>query len=349
MAFGLHPPPRSQPAPTFTDSKPLVLLTPSSLSLRLIHHLHAAGYRTTTLSNSPSQATHLRRIGCQVKPGSFQSLHHLRTITTTCSFAFASLSPVHTAQAAHRQLNFLRNLLHCCRLNRIIRLVIHTTEHALFNGQPIVDADESTNYPSQHTAAFSTRASQQLETLITHAHLQSAPPCVILRTTFLWGDACDPFLTSLLAQLAENRTLLLVRHGHLLTSTCHVNNACEAVVCALRSTTHRTLCYFITDGQPILLHTFVRRLCQARNLSHVRTRAIPFWLVWLFAFFAQLLALCCRQPPAFTTACVRRISTQVTFCDKLARQQLGYVGQTTLDDGMRLLAHSRMPCPTTEQ
>lgn len=349
MAFGLDPAHRSQRTPSFTDSTPLVLLGPSSLSLRLIHHLHRAGYRTTTLSSSASQAKHLRQIGCQVKPGSFHSLDNLISITRTCSFAFANLSPVYSAQAAQHQLNFISNLLHSCRVNRIIRLIIHTTENALFNGHPIIDADESITYPSQQTASFATRVSQQLETLIRQAHLQSAPPCVMLRTRFLWGDACDPLLSSLVGQAAQNRRLLLVRHGDFLTSTCHVNNACEAVLCALRTKSQRQLCYFITDGQPVHFYTFVLRLLRACSLSHVQTRAIPFWLVWLFAFFAELLAFCCRQRPPFTTVCVRLVSTQVTFCDKRARQQLGYVGRTSFDEGMHLLEKKRTTCTTTHQ
>lgn len=320
-------------APSRPNSSPFVLVTPSPLSVRLIPRLLLAGYRVKTLAPSDAHAHALRRLGCHVIRGSFLCLQHVKLAARACLCAVIVAPPPHSSRDANNLRTIVTNMLAACTFCSVRRIILLTSEIAVFSHQPLTNVDESISYP--HPRSAQVAFAQELESLLRNAD-SARLRCVIFRIRLLWGLPHDPLL-AFLCRHPVRRTIALVNGGRFQTSTCHADNACEAIECALRIAPPSQV-YFITDGHSIMFSDFVTALLSAygaHQASAVVVRVIPFWFAWLAAVFFQMLAFVFRGYPAITTDTIAFFASDMTFSDRKARIQLGYRGRTSIQDGMR--------------
>jgi len=197
--------------------------------------------------------------------------------------------------------------------------------------RPLVNVDETRPRPQRPLGLYAlTKGAAEARVLAANApELQT----VIVRPRFIWG-AGDTTVLPPLAQAVRARAFVWFDGGHYLTSTCHVANACEGLLAAAKYGRGGEI-YFVTDGAPVEFRSFVTALLATQRLEP-GARSIPAGLARAVAGGAEgawrLLRL--RRELPLTRFRVRIIGEEVTVSDAKARQELGYAGRTSREEGL---------------
>lgn len=291
------------------------------------------------MAASIEQRAKLRDLGCcTVAYGGSYSFEAIRAA------ARGSLYAVHCASAfMHYDVSdddlmyksnhlIAANLIKACRILRIVKLVVQSTEAVLYDGRPLHNVDENYPFPLNPIGSCG-RSMQDIENLVLAANGPELRT-VIVRPRLLWGRDDEAFLPSLL-QNARSGALRLVGGGDYFTSTCHVANACEGIICAISEAKGGEV-FFLTDGRPVKFRQFVRALLKAsgmRKVDQVTDRAIPFWLARALALICEALGRISGTQPRMTRSGIGLIGQELTFVDERARRELGYRGSVSMACG----------------
>jgi nucleoside-diphosphate-sugar epimerase len=198
-------------------------------------------------------------------------------------------------------------------------------------GRPIVRAREDQRGPAAPIGLYPrTKALAEQRVLAANA----AGFCtVVVRPRFVWGKG-DTTLLPQLVEAVKAGSFRWIAGGQYLTSTCHVRNLCEGMIRAAESGRGGEI-YFLTDGEPVQVRTFVSALLQSQGV-HAPERSIPHWLARLTAWAVEgvwrLFRL--RRNPPVTRVAVKLIGEEVTVDDSKARQQIGYRNRISREDGL---------------
>ncbi|MDE2150440.1 MAG: NAD-dependent epimerase, partial [Gammaproteobacteria bacterium] len=122
--------------------------------------------------------------------------------------------------------------------------------------------------------------------------------------------------------------------GEYLSSSCHVENACEGLSRALENG-HGGEIYFVTDGPPRVWRELITRLLATQDVS-IGDRNLPRALAITIATGGQWLW---RLPgfsdaPPITRTALALTAHEVTVVDDKARSELGYQGAMTWEAGL---------------
>lgn len=123
------------------------------------------------------------------------------------------------------------------------------------------------------------------------------------------------------------------------SSTIHVDNVVEAVLCALeRGTGGRP--YFINDRDLVTFREFVAGHAEAEGMSIDSLRSVPYRVGFTLGRLMEAVAAIGsdKGDPPLTRTMVRLIGREFTTNDAAARRELGYVGTTTRADGLGQMA-----------
>lgn len=311
----------------------------SFLGRNLIPALVKAGYGVKSMAATIEQRARLRALGCStVGHGEAYSFEAIR------ASARGSVYAVHCASAfVHCDVSkddlvyksnhlIAANLIKACRVLRIVKLIVQSTEAVLYEGNPLRDVDESYPLPSYPIGSCG-RSMQDVEDLVLQAN-NTGLQTVIVRPRLLWGRDDDAFLPTMLKNSRCN-ALRIVNGGNYLTSTCHVTNACEGIICAILKATGGDV-FFLTDGHPVCFLTFVCNLLKAsgiQNIKEITGRTIPLWLARGLALFSEALGRSSGIQPRMTQSGIGLTGQHMTFKDDKARRVLGYRGKTTMACG----------------
>lgn len=317
------------------------------LGRNLIPALIKAGYGVKSMASTIEQRARLRALGCSsVGYGEPYSLEAIRVA------ARGSLYAVHCASAfvhcdvsqndiVYKSNNLITtNMIKACRILRIVKLIVQSSEAVLYDGYPLQNVNEKHPLPLNPLGSCA-RSMQNVEDLVLGAN-RSGLRTVIVRPRLLWGRDDEVFLPSLLEN-ARSGNLRLVGEGKYLTSTCHVANACEGIICAITYAKGGEV-FFLTDGKPIVFQCFVRSLLTAageQNVEETISRSIPLWLAGRLARVTETLGRASGTQPRMTQSGIGLIGQEMTFVDAKARQQLGYDSLMSIERGLQEI-HTRM-------
>jgi nucleoside-diphosphate-sugar epimerase len=227
------------------------------------------------------------------------------------------------------------------------RLVFVSSEAVLF-GAPIVNADERTPIPdATHLAAggansYSVTKREAERWLLSEAATLGLE-VVIVRPRLLWGRD-DTTVTPQLVALGRSGLLALLGGGGARTSSCHVDNACEALVCAATRGRAGEI-YFATDGPPVPAAQFYRALVVAASgrAPRLGVGTLPVALASALAAAGQAVATATagrlRAPLTFADVCA--FGREVSVRDAKARRELGYAPRTRRAQGLADVARRR--------
>ena len=213
-----------------------------------------------------------------------------------------------------------------------VRTFIHvSTEAVLVGGDPIVRADERRTLPERPLGLYPTTKGAA-EAVVRSAEGIRA---VIVRPRFIWG-AGDTTLLPRLEDAARSGQWAWIDRGQYATSTCHVDNVVEGMLCAAERGEHGEV-YFLTDGEPVEFRAFIERMAATRHLT-LGERSLPGWAAWMLASGLDgLRAMGLRGLPPLTRTAVKLIGEEVTVDDSRARAELGYRPPVTVDQGLEAM------------
>jgi nucleoside-diphosphate-sugar epimerase len=206
-----------------------------------------------------------------------------------------------------------------------------STEAVLLDGTPLVKADETRPIPDRPIGPYAwSKALAEKE-----ARAANGPgfDTVVVRPRLVWG-ADDTTLVPRLVEAVRSGQFAWIDGGEALTSTCHVRNVCEAIVCALRRGGGGDV-YFVTDGEPIRVRDFLGALIRSRGVEPP-TRSTPLWLALVLARVVELVWRILRlsSTPPVTRTAVLLMGNEMTVSDAKIRAELGYRPSITREAGL---------------
>ena len=304
----------------------------------LIKILVQRGESVRALARSEPSRITVTALGALAVSGDLDSVEALANGMKGCDYVVHAAAKVEEwgSRADYQRINVegTANVLAAARKAGVKRLVHVGTEAPFATGQPLHNIEESTPFPSKLLPRYpETKAAS--ESLVRAAN-SSTLQTVVVRPRLIWG----PDDTSVLPQLVravKAGQFQWIDHGTAMTSTCHVSNVCEGIVCAaLRGRAGEA--YFLTDGEPVNSRAFLTALIQTRDVTPTE-KSIPFALAWAFASLLEFLADTLRLPfkPPVTRMAIALIGRDVTVSDDKARSEIGYRNVISRAEGLKQL------------
>ena len=286
---------------------------------RLIRRLVAEGWGVRALARSDAAAARVEELGAQAVHGDLDNGAALRGGAHGCAYAFhaaAHLGAEGDWDAFERvNVGGTKNVLAACRDAEVRRFVHVGTEAALLAGEPLIEADERTPLRPDSPAAYSaTKARAEIEVLT--ASEQGVFETVSIRPRFVWGVGDTTLLPAIVEQVRAGK-FAWVAGGRNRTSTTHVDNVVEGLLCgALRGVPGNA--YFVLDGGgPVVFREFVSELLRSQGVEPP-SRSVP-------RFVARFAV------PRF----VYWVTTQDCILDDTkARQTIGYAPVRSREEGL---------------
>ena len=227
-----------------------------------------------------------------------------------------------------------RNVCEAAAAAGVGRLVHVSTEAVLAGGRPIVQADETWPLPERPLGLYPW-SKGRAEGVVREA-VAAGLDAVIARPRFIWGAGDTSVFPRIEEQVRKGR-FRWVGGGSNRVSTCHVDNVVEGLLLAAERGASGEI-YFLTDGPPVVLRTFVSSLLVARGLQPP-IAGLPRWLAGLLARVAELLyRTVIPGTPPITRTGLALFFDEVTVSDAKARAELGYTAHRTVQEGIAAMA-----------
>lgn len=216
------------------------------------------------------------------------------------------------------------NVIAAARSQKVARLVHVGTEAVLADGRPIVRADESRPFPARPAGLYP--LTKGLAERAVRAAAKEGLHSVVVRPRFIWGRD-DTSLLPKMVEAVKTGRWRWIDGGRYLTSTCHVDNVVEGILCAAERGAPGGV-YFLTDGAPVEFRAFVGDMLRAAGVEPGEAE-IPRWLANGLALATSWLS----EPPLTATA-LALMAHEVTVVDERARTEIAYRGHKTIAAGL---------------
>lgn len=306
----------------------------------LIRSLVRDGTQVHALARSQAAADAVAREGAMPARGDLDDVTVLRTRMSGCDTVFHAAA--HTSEWGPIE-DFLRinvegtrKVVDAARGAGVKRLVHISTEAVLCDGKPMVEVDERAPYPAKHAGAYgATKAAA--EQIVVAANSAGGLETVVVRPRFVWGPGDSNLLPKIALAVKEKR-FMWIGGGHVLTSTCHIDNVIEGARLAAHKGAPGQI-YFLTDGAPVEMRAFLTDLLATRDVDP-GAREVSLGLAQALAALGEgawkLFHI--KGPPPVTKLSIALLFLEVTVRDARARKELGYKEKVTREQGLRALA-----------
>lgn len=251
--------------------------------------------------------------------------------TAGCADPVASIEVLHEANVRSTDC-----VLGACELVGVPRLLLTSCASVVLGGDDLEGVDEKQPYPTRwatplpHTKALA-------EQRVLGANRANLATCV-LRPHLLWGYGEQRLVPPLL-DLAKRGKLRLFGDPDKRIDPCHVDNAAEAHALALERLEPGSAiagrAYFIAQGEPLTIETFLNALLRAGGFPPEKRR--------LAALTARALATGAglqgddSPSPLVNANSLELFSRASWFNLAAAKRDLGYVAKVSLAEGVTRL------------
>jgi nucleoside-diphosphate-sugar epimerase len=314
------------------------------LGRRLVERLLSEGRKVTVLGRTP--APELEARGVRFIRVSLENADAMRAACVGMESVFHVAAKVGVwgryDDFFRTNVTGTRTLLAGCRESGVQRLVYTSTPSVVYNGRDLAGADESlpltTDCPSPYPL---TKAIAEREVLAANSPTFRT---VALRPHLIWGVG-DPHLVPRVLARARAGRLRIVGDGKNRVDMVHVENAVDAHLQAEQALgaagPAAGRAYFITNGEPVALWTWINDLLLALGESPV-TRKISLRAATAAGAACETLwsLLPLRTEPPLTRFIAAELAKNHWFDISAARRDLCYAPRITMAAGTaELVAH----------
>ena len=233
------------------------------------------------------------------------------------------------------------NIIAACQTKGVPRLV-HTSTPSVVYAGPIEGGNESLPYPDDYDAAY-----PRTKAVAERAVLEANGPnlaTVALRPHLIWGPG-DPHLIPRVLARAKAGKLRRIGTDPVIVDVTYVDNAADAHILAadrlMPGSPVAGKAYFISNGEPIDLWTFINRVLTDAGIPPV-TKSVSPWKARLAGRVLETVYRWFRflgEPP-MTRFVAAQLSTSHWFDISAAKRDLGYHPRVSTEDGLKRLAAS---------
>lgn len=310
----------------------------------LIRELRDRGHEPVAFQRSPHPD--LEAAGVECRSGDLTDAEALRRAAAGCAGVFhvAARAGVWGSWESFFKPNVegTRNVLAACRDAGVRHLVHTSTPSVVFTGEAFEGADETLPYGHHWLGHYAhTKALAEAEVLA--AHDGDTLRTVALRPHLIWGVG-DPHLVPRVVDRARKGRLRIVGDGRNRVDLTHVRHAARAhwlAFEALREDRCGGRAYFLSDGQPVLLWSWINDLLQRLGMAPVERSISPRTARRIGAILeAVWRTLGLSGEPPMTRFVATELSKSHWFDISAARRDLGYEPWIDGDAGMDELVAS---------
>ena len=233
-----------------------------------------------------------------------------------------------------------RNVIDACLAHNVSRLIYTSSPSVVYGQKDMFDVDESTPYPQSYLCSYS-RTKALAEKQVMSANGEMGLRTISLRPHLIWGPG-DTHLVPRIIQKAESGRLVQVGDGDNRVSIVYIDNAVDAHLLACRALQDGKPvggnCYFITDGDPVLLWKWIKDLLEALDLPPV-TKRISCTSARILGGAMELIygVMRIKSEPPMTRFLASQLSTSHYYKTSRAKKDLGYVPRVGPEEGMQKL------------
>jgi len=230
-----------------------------------------------------------------------------------------------------------RNVIDGCLEHGVKKLIFTSSPSVVFGASDLENVDESVPYPETYLCHYP-ESKAMAERLVVTANGREGLATVSLRPHLIWG-ARDPHLVPRILDRAKKGNLIRVGNGMNRVDMIHVENAASAHVqaCdALRPGSPVSgQCYFISDGEPVVLWDWIDKLLTALDWP-VAGRTVSYKTAWLLGAVLEGVygVLRVEREPLMTRFVAAQLATSHYFDISKAKKDFGYAPVISPDQGM---------------
>ncbi len=302
----------------------------------LIAGLCGRGVAVRALARSERAAAAIAGRGGTPVRGDLDDAAAMRAGMSGCEAVFHCAAETNDwAGAAAYRTNVVgtEHALAAARAEGVRRLVHVSTESVLIGAgeAPLINADETRPRAARPLGWYArTKAMAEERVLAANG---AGLEAMIVRPRFIWGVG-DTTILPRLVRAVRSGGFMWFGGGRYRTSTAHVANVCEGLLCAAERGRGGEI-YFVTDGETVEFRAFLTTLLRTQGVEP-GGRSIPTPLAYALAAGSELVwrGLRLRGEPLLTRFRVRVIGEEVTVNDGKARRELGYRGRMTREEGL---------------
>jgi len=224
------------------------------------------------------------------------------------------------------------NVIKACLENKVPNLVYTSSLDAVYRGRPLVDIDESLEYPSKHKTSYC-ESKYLAEKLVTEANDQNLKTCV-LRPSDIYGEE-DPYHIGSLIDMAKTGFYIRLGNGKSKCQHVYVGNMAYAHVLAANALLQNNdkvfgKVYFITDGPGTNFFKFFDKIIIGTGYKFFpKNLWLPKWIAYPLASISEFIALLVspikKYNPKFSRFAVTYTSTDFTFNSNRAKTDFGFI------------------------
>jgi len=305
----------------------------------LIDRLVADGEEVWALARSPRAVHIVAARGARPVKGSLDDVDPLRAGMRGASLVVHAAACLTAGPRERREMSATnvagtQQVLDAAIVTGVPTLVHVSTEQVVLGRHPLVRANESWPRPQRHASWYGSTKADAESIVLAASDLDIR--AVAVRPRFVWGRG-DPTLLPQIVEATRTGTFRWIGGGDYLTSTCHVDNVVEGILCAAKRGAPGTA-YFLTDGPPQQFRTFVESLLTTSGVPPP-TKSVPRAIALAVGAGVELgWGLTRRRGPApLERATLAVIGQECTVDDSRARAEIGYRPKVTVEQGLASL------------
>lgn len=234
------------------------------------------------------------------------------------------------------------NVLDACKDHGIGKYVYVSSGSVVYEGENIVNGDESLPYAESNQAPYA-HSKVQAEKKILALNGEGGVYTTALRPHVIFGPGDTRFMPAVLEHAKSGRLRFQVGLGVWLSDYTYVQNLVDALVLADEKLTPDSpvagSVYFITNGEPMAFWEFVRRVLARLGLPPIRgkiPKEIPYAIAAIKEGIDTLRGGTISPEDGLTRFAIRYMCTHHFFSIQRARKDLGYEPKVSIDEGIEI-------------
>ena len=236
-----------------------------------------------------------------------------------------------------------RHVIEGCLKHKVRKLVFTSSPSVVYNQADMENIDESAPYPSHYLSDYP-KTKALAEQSVVAANGQQDLMTVSLRPHLIWGPG-DPHLIPRIIEQAKKGQLIRVGDGTNRVDIIYIDNAVDGHIRAWQALKPGSpvpgKCYFLSDGQPVVLWDWINQLLASLGINPV-TKSISYGMArslgWILEGVYRVFGI--TGEPRMTRFLAGQLATSHYFDISRAKRDFNYEARVSPEEGMKRLLKS---------